>query len=205
MSKDRTRNKSNRRAKRVILIACEGKNKTERNYFNGFAGRDKDYVIKIVPGNETDPVSLVKQTINKLHDYSLNIKDDDRAFCVFDTDTDMRKNTQINAAVKLARDNGINVITSCPCIELWFLLHFEYTTAFLDNSMVLSKLKKYIPEYMKNYNIYPKISRYMFDAIKHAQRLEKYQLGLNRKIISVGANPHSDVYKVLNEFDIDNN
>ena len=147
-------------------------------------------------------MSLVKQTINKSLEYSLNLKEDDKAFCVFDTDTDIRKNAQINAAINLAHDNGIDVITSCPCIELWFLLHFEYTTGFLDNSLVLSKLKKYIPEYMKNCNIYPIISGHMHDAIKRAKRLEKYQLELKRVIKSVDANPHSEVYKILHEFGI---
>ena len=57
MSKDRRRNKNNRKSKRVILVSVEGKNKTEKNYINNFSSREKDFVIKVVPGNETDPIN----------------------------------------------------------------------------------------------------------------------------------------------------
>lgn len=60
MSRDRSRNNHNRKSKRVVLVAYEGENKTEKNYFDNFLGRDKNYIIKSVPGNETDPINLVK-------------------------------------------------------------------------------------------------------------------------------------------------
>jgi len=46
------------------------------------------------------------------------------AFCVFDTDEDPNKNKLIIEAKKYAELKGIKMITSAPCIELWFLLHF---------------------------------------------------------------------------------
>lgn len=70
MSRDRSRNNHNRKSKRVVLVAYEGENKTEKNYLNNFSSRDKDYIIKPVPGNETDPVNLVKQTIQKAQNLS---------------------------------------------------------------------------------------------------------------------------------------
>lgn len=48
MNRDRSRNKYNRKSKRVVLIAYEGENKTEKNYLSNFSGRDKDYIIKPV-------------------------------------------------------------------------------------------------------------------------------------------------------------
>ena len=65
MSKDRRRNTHSRKSKKVILVAYEGNNKTEKNYFKNFSGREKNYVIEVVPGNETDPENLVRQTIQK--------------------------------------------------------------------------------------------------------------------------------------------
>ena len=53
------------------------------------------------------------------------------AFCVFDTDMDYNKNKIINKAKQYAKERNIKIITSTPCIELWFLLHYEYTTANL--------------------------------------------------------------------------
>ena len=38
-------------------------------------------------------------------------------------------------AVDLANRNGINLAISNPCIELWFILHFERRTAYLERQV----------------------------------------------------------------------
>lgn len=93
MNTDRKRGNYSRKSKRVILVSYEGKNKTEKIYFNNFCNRENDFIIQIVPGNETDPVNLVKQTIQKKNELGLDLGADDRAFCIFDTDTKMQKKT----------------------------------------------------------------------------------------------------------------
>lgn len=200
-SKDRQRNKNNRKSKRVILVAYEGKNKTERNYFDSFKGIDKDYTIKVVPGNETDPVNLVKQTIEKVKELRLILEDDDRAFCIFDTDINPSKNIQIKEALKLAQNNNITIITSAPCIETWFLLHYEYTTSNMNSENVIKRLKGHFPNYNKNCNMYPIIVSKTKIAYNNAKKLEKYQIDNGRIIESVEANPHSDVYKIIDELE----
>lgn len=193
----RTRNQQNRKSKRVILIACEGSNKTEKNYFSSFSGRTKDYVIKLVPGNETDPLNLVRQTISSIKDNGLDLKDDDRAFCVFDTDTNSSKNSQIKEAIDLAQDSNIIVITSSPCIELWFLLHFKYTSAYMRNEDVINELKRVYPKYEKNCNIYNSIYGQTDEAIKNAKRLEKNQIDNGKILQTVEGNPYTEVYKII--------
>lgn len=201
ISKDRQRNRNNRKSKRVILVAYEGKNKTEKNYFDNFKGIDKNYIIKTVPGNETDPSNLVKQTIERVKELGLNLDDDDRAFCIFDTDIDIRKNKQIKEAIVLANENNIKVITSSPCIELWFLLHYVYTSAHMNSDEVIRKLKKYYSKYSKNCNIYPVIYDKTKVAYNNAKKLEKYQLNNNKDIKSVEANPHTDIYQIIDELE----
>lgn len=66
MSSDRQRNRKNRISKRAILVSYEGKNKTEDIYLGNYNGRDNNYVIRKVPGNDTDPISLVEHTIAKV-------------------------------------------------------------------------------------------------------------------------------------------
>lgn len=129
----------------------------------------------------------------------LDLSYGDIAYLVFDTDIDTNKNKIIKEATKLALDNKINVITSNPSIELWFLLHHEYTTASMTNNEVIKKLKKYIPKYEKIYNIYLEINQNVFKAIERAKKLEKYQLNNNIKIGSVEANPSTEVYKIVEE------
>ena len=198
-SRDRRRNRNDRKSKRVILVAYEGKNKTERNYFDSFKGMDKDYTIKVVPGNETDPVNLVKQTIEKIKELKLVLEDDDRAFCIFDTDVNPSKNIQIKEAIKLAKNDNVVVITSSPCIETWFLLHYEYTTANMNSEDVIKRLKGHYQKYTKNCNIYPIIYDKTKIACENAKKLEKYQSDNDRDIQTVEANPHSNVYQIIEE------
>ena len=88
MSRDRSRNNHNRKSKRVVLVAYEGENKTEKNYLSNFSGRDKDYIIKPVPGNETDPVNLVKQTVQKVQEsINKNLKIGGIFFTMYDSRT----------------------------------------------------------------------------------------------------------------------
>lgn len=199
MSNDRKRNVQNYKSKRVILVSYEGKNKTEKNYFNNFLGRDKDYVIKQVPGNETDPINLVRQTIRKVRELALDLNDDDKAYCVFDADINKEKNIQIQNAVKLAKDNNIIPIVSIPCVELWFLLHYEYTTAVISSDDVIARLKRHYTKYEKNCNIYPYIKDRIDKAINNAKRLEQYQKQNNRVLQSVEANPYTEMYKIVEE------
>lgn len=202
MNTDRKRGSYSRKSKRVILVSYEGKNKTEKIYFNNFCSRESDFIIQIVPGNETDPVSLVKQTIKKINDLGLDLIEDDRAFCIFDTDTNPQKNEQISAAVELAEAYDIKIITSCPCIELWFLLHYEYTTAIMDNVGVIKRLSKHYNNYDKNCNIYPEIKEKTSVAISNAKKLEKFQIVNGKRINTVEANPHTEIYKIIEELDL---
>ena len=55
-----------RNQKRTILIALEGKNKTERLYFNHFNNRNNDYIIIFAKGNTTDPVNMIYGLIKEI-------------------------------------------------------------------------------------------------------------------------------------------
>ena len=199
MSKDRRRNKNNRKSKRVILVSVEGKNKTEKNYINNFSSREKDFVIKVVPGNETDPINLVEQAIKKSKELNLDLEEDDKAYVVFDLDTNINKNKQIKEAIDIANQNNIIPIVSTPCIELWFLLHYEYTTATMSNDEVIKKLKKYYPKYEKNCNIYKEINKNTNTAIKNAKKLEKFQTKNHKNLQMVEVNPYTEMHKLIEE------
>lgn len=127
----------------------------------------------------------------------LDLQDDDVAYCVFDTDIDPNKNKIIEEAIRLAMKNHIKIITSSPCIELWFLLHYDYTTANMSSESVIKRLKKFYPQYEKNVNIYPDIIENLDTAIKRAKKLENYQLDNNRRIGTVEANPNTELYKIV--------
>ena len=195
ISNDRVRKV--RKQKSKILIAAEGKNKTEKTYFSNFENGKKSYNITYARGNNTDPLKLVKMLIKEIDELKLDLQDDDVAYCIFDTDVVSNKNKIIEEAIQLARKNNIKIITSSPCFELWFLLHYDYTTANMDSEEVIKRLKEYYPKYEKNINIYPDIIKEIDLAIDRAKKLEKYQPDNNRKIGTVEANPNTEVYKIV--------
>lgn len=201
ISNDRVRKP--RKTKSTILIALEGKNKTEKLYFNNFDTGKQAYTITIAKGNDTDPLKLVKNLNNEIKKLGLDLKNGDKAYCVFDVDVNPQKNKIIEEAKKLAMESKIEIITSTPSIELWFLLHYEYTTAYLSNEEVIKKLKVNYPRYQKNSNIFPDIHGNVQDAIKNAKRLEQFQIDNEKRIGTVESNPNTEIYKIV-EYLIEN-
>ena len=197
ISNDRVRKKKKKKNK--ILIAVEGTNKTEKIYFSNFDDGKKTYTITIAKGNDTDPLGLIKLLSKEIDKRDIDLSNGDIAFCIFDTDVNTKKNKIIKDAINLAKEKGIRIITSTPCIELWFLLHFEYTTARLSNNSVIKRLKKYLPKYEKNINIFPDIKDKVYEAIDRAKRLESFQLQNNKIISMVEANPNTEMYKIVEE------
>jgi len=54
----------------------------------------------------------------------------DEVWCVFDVDDHPR----LHEVEPMARDNGIHLAVSNPCIELWFMLHFRDQTAYIHRA-----------------------------------------------------------------------
>lgn len=52
----------------------------------------------------------------------------DQIWCVFDRD----EHPNFAKTITLADSHGINLAISNPCLELWFILHFEDETAYLE-------------------------------------------------------------------------
>ena len=195
--KTRERNKRNRQRNPFIIIGCEGKNKTEEIYFKNFNSRK--CIIKFSKGNSTDPVGIVRNLI-KFIDTEIGREDNDKYYAVFDTDVNKGLQIQIDKAKKLAVKNGVEIITSTPTFEFWYILHFLYTTKIYNSSEVVVKdvLDK-IEGYTKSMNVYPAIKENTKFAIENAKRVEQYHIGLGQELDNEDCNPYTGVYKVVEE------
>lgn len=192
----RKRNKRNRQKNSFVIIGCEGENKTEKNYFRNF--QSKKCIIKFARGNSTDPEGIVQDIINFASE--IEIDENDKVYAVFDTDVNQNKQKKIEDAKKLAKKNGVEIITSTPTFELWFLLHFCYTTKpFISNSDLINDLKRYLEKYVKNDNTYLKIKDFTEKAIENSKKLEQYQLNSGQALDNEKCNPYTAVYKVVEE------
>lgn len=70
----------------VIVLVCEGRNKTESKFFNHFKTRENPYNLKIIPSEATDPKNMAKKARQAIDEMQLDNKLGDRVFCLVDLD-----------------------------------------------------------------------------------------------------------------------
>lgn len=121
---DKKRGVSKRKRKPVMFIALEGNNKTEKLYLLSL---NKDYgdkyFLKFTSGRETDPENMWR-SLQKLIDGSFSIEDEDKAYCLCDSDFEAYKLEKILDLKRDSRLDSAKLIISNPCFEIWLLNHF---------------------------------------------------------------------------------
>ena len=134
-SKSGARTPSSAAKRPQLIVFSEGK-ETEPGYINNWYRIHRDRIIvKVAPHRETTPVELVtratKQRASDLTEARRGRGDSyDEYWCIFDVD----RHPNLTAALELAASSGIRVALSRPCIELWFILHFEYHAGYLETA-----------------------------------------------------------------------
>lgn len=196
--KQRGRNRKQRERKSFIVIKCEGDNETEQIYFNNFKSRE--CIIKYPDGNSTDPVGMANELVSFMNSEDINSKNGDKIYLLIDTDVNANKQKQIDEAKKICDEYGIELITSTPSFEFWYMLHFGYTTGpYTSSKDIKRKMKKKILGYTESTNVYPIIKDNTDEAMNYAEKVEKLHKQNGRKIDSEDANPHTSAYRVLKE------
>ena len=162
------------RNRKRFFIVCEGE-KTEPNYFKKFS---VNVDITLIKGRGKDTNSLVEEAIELKN--GLESDERDRVWCVFDRDRNDQNPhdaQNFNAAITLAKTNGIKVAYSNDAFELWYLLHFHYYNTGISRKDYKNMLTNQLGhEYKKNSErIYEELKDKQENAIKNAKRLlEKY-------------------------------
>lgn len=92
----------------------------------------------------------------------------------------------------------VEIILSSPCFELWFLNHFEDTTAYMDKDEVIKRLEKHLgKKYHKNRN-YSKILNKKLDvAIINSKKQHDYHIRNGRDIRKFGCIPSTLVTDII--------
>lgn len=212
-----SRKKGTRKINPIIVIVCEGKD-TEVNYFKNFNSRYTRVDIKVAGKNSTgknkakatDPYNLIKLAISQNKNYDIVESDGDRIWCVFDVDINYNNNNSIQSKIKeieeakklINKKENVNVAISNPCFELWYLLHYEYTTAALKSfNDVEKKLKSYISDYSKNGDFYNQLVQNIDIAIKNGVNLRKHHESLGKNLSKVKdlveSTPYTEVVDLI--------
>ncbi len=192
----KSRNTFQRKRKSIILLAAEGKNKTETHYFRSIPS--SDHVVKFAPGNYTDPVNMVQALSKEYEEMELDAGLGDSAFCLVDSDVDPVKDRQLEKADARAAD-GIRILVSSPCFEVWYLCHFTASTRqYASNNDVLNALKQYIPEYRKAMpGIWEMIGTKTEIAIQNSKFLEQKCLEKGLKQHTAAFTPSTEVFRIM--------
>nr|DAI09311.1 MAG TPA: RloB-like protein [Caudoviricetes sp.] len=139
------------------LIICCGE-QTEVNFFEKVCSeikrKDKTNVnlnFDIIP-NPVTPLQMTQDIEKQCLIAQRNSRPYQDVWVVFDKD-DFEKDNFDNAISKLEKMScaRCHALWSNECIELWFLLHFEYLTADISRKQYREKLTRYLGEqYEKN-------------------------------------------------------
>lgn len=159
--------------KTTVLIICEGQ-KTEPNYFNKLKEKYHLSNIEIPKNTKPSPSSVVRVAMEKVREYKLNAKNS-IIYCVFDRD----EHKDIDKAFDRIQAKNFIPILSSRCFEIWYLLHFKYTTrVFNSYDEIKNELKQELN--LSNYDKEPDdYTKFLNDeninsAIKNAKKLQEY-------------------------------
>ena len=120
----------------------------------------------------------------------------EKTFWIVDADTILKETRETTRSKKTSlqefqelytkclKNKKIHVIVNNPCLEYWFLQHFEQTSKyFATYSDLENSLKKHLPDYKKTekqyknprQNIYQKLMPNLPTAITNAEKLGKFR------------------------------
>ena len=181
----------------TVLIVCEGE-KTEPGYLRAArqAYRLSSVNINIIQSPGSDPMTIINYA-----DSELIRNGYDRAFCVFDEIGHANFTAAMNKMGQLDsyKHGKLRPIISCPCFEIWVLLHYIYTTRSfvgtgksLPCESVIRELKKTYPTYAKNNpTMFSDLEDKLDDALNNAARLHKYNVS------SGSRNPSTEMHNLM--------
>lgn len=185
-----------------MLITAEGKNKTEQMYFTSFQRRRGKYSVRFVKtGNYTDSVGMYNALNTYWNKNDLSETNGDKAYIVLDLDCMKPKAVLIE---KLAeKSKNIQFIVSNPCIEVWFLMHFCYSThQFTDSKEAKKELRKYIQGYKESMEVTEILKPLLPRAMANIEHLKKHYAEIGSKWVSAECNPMTDVPEIIKELEI---
>ncbi len=186
-----------RERKPLIYIVCEGRNQTERTYFNHFKDRYAPYNLYIENSEATDISSMAKKANAIFADKQLDAALGDKVYCLVDLDLDNDKYDKYVKAKK--RYKNIELIPSNPCFEIWLMYYFTKNPRVIGSSQkVKDAMAKYIPGYTES-----------MDVVAVANLLDKHLIAINNAeaknsnfdedMKEIDKNPYTEVPTVVTE------
>ena len=188
------------------LIVCEG-TKTEPNYFSSLINeinknRRNKIKYKIISKgyNTKSLVNSVDELFNYYDELNRNkIVRYGKIFVVFDKDD--FSNESFNSAVVMCKKRGYISLWSNQCIEVWFLLHFNYLSSNISRSDYIKKLEKILKiKYQKNDDHFQLIGG-LSNIEKAIENSKKLYNRYSKNDSPSNMSPCTTIFRLLDELD----
>lgn len=175
-------------------MVCEGE-VTEPQYLRGLERSIRNATIQIeIRSDRRDPLHLVQRAERMMREAERAARQErdefrryDEVWCVCDKD----RHERLDEARRMARQNGIHLVVSNPCFELWLLLHFRDPPGQETGATILGMLRRHLPEYEKHLE-FQHVADGVAKAIERAERLHAQAEEDGEE----GRNPSTDVFRL---------
>lgn len=192
----------NKRKPLIVICSEGGKKSSEYYYFRHFANRNLR--IQFSTGNSTDPKGMLDDLLKYIHNEDITSEDNCRIFLVLDTDLNEKRINEIREIEQTCIDNNIEIITSAPTFEIWFLMHYRNNGLnFQTSKYVKKELVKLNGTYTESVDMYNMINSSTDIARTNAKSIEQKIVKNKEGLLS--SNPHTSIYKILDAIDDFNN
>ena len=184
-----------KKKKPLIVICTEGgKKSSEYLYFRHFASRDLR--IQFSSGNSTDPEGMLEDLINYINNEDIKSEDECKIFLVIDTDLNENRIKKIEEIIPKCQKYNIEIITSAPTFEIWYLMHYRKNKLKFSTSQDIKKeLEKINGIYKENMDMYQSIIEMLEEARKTALNIDQKIINDNEDLFR--SNPHTSIYKII--------
>lgn len=166
-----------RSPQKQVLVLCEGH--TEERYLKAVKNDlprelQRGITVNVVRADSTDLKSLTDEAIKTRQKANRDSIPYEKIWLVFDHDNSLYREYAFNTAKK----EGFEIAFTSISIEVWFLLHFEYSTSPFNNGGEAKKYlaKKHIPNYKPaKTNTWLLLNENTKQAITNAEKMRKAQ------------------------------
>ena len=179
----------------ILLLVCEGRNKTERKYFSHYKVRELPYRLEIKDSEATDVMGMARRAATLYKEYQMDPAIGDLAYCLIDLNL---RRDKYDAYLKAQqRYPQIRFIVSNPCFEIWLLYYFtENPKAGSSSQAVKEQIKKYVPGYNEAMDVYTQCNLKDKYAVA-VNRSEKKNAFYGKDKILVDRNPYTEVQDLI--------
>ena len=170
--------------------------RTEDSYLTYWRRRYRDRVLVEIDPYRGAPLQLVERAVEAKR---IETREEKRGrgrphnqiWCVFDRD----EHPNFVQAIDLANRHGIRLAISNPCIELWFILHFENRTTYLERQAAQRRAAELLgcSKALTDGALSALAERYD-QARKHAMKLDEKHVGDGSP---PGSNPSSGMWRLI--------